>query len=288
METRPLGDTGHGSSVVTLGAYALQYLTHEGANHLVELAVDRGVTHVDVAPTYGDAELKLGPKLNEHRDQLFLGCKTRERDYEAARAELDRSLARMGVEQIDLYQFHAVTHHDEIDRITAEDGALRAVREAQAEGLVDHVGLTSHGHPDVVADAMDRLDLSSVMFPFNYVLEGSEDPAHDFGRLVEKANRENVGVIGTKAFARGPWPDEAPRRDRPYGTWYRPVETQAEIQDCLDFALSRGVTTITNPGDPKLVTMVLNAGENHEAMSEDRQADLMARDRESPVPAPDV
>lgn len=288
MDARPLGDTGHRSSVVTLGAYALQYLSQAGADHLVELALDRGVNHVDVAPSYGDAELKLGPKLHEHRDALFLGDKTRERDYDGAMAELERSRHRLGVETVDLYQFHAVTRHEEVDQITAEDGALAAVREAQGEGRVDHVGLTSHGHPDVILDAMDRIDLDSVMFPLNYVLVGSDDEAHGYERVVERARRKGVGVIGTKAFARGPWPDEAPRRDRPYGTWYRPLDDRGEIQDALDFALSQGLTSVTNPGDPKLVTMVLNAGEAFSEMGADRQAELMARDRESPVPAPDV
>jgi len=290
MDTRPLGDTGHESSVVTLGAFALQYLTHEGANHLVEQAVRRGVTHVDVAPTYGDAELKLGPKLNEHRDQLFVGCKTRERGYEAAKAKLHRSLDRLGVETIDLYQYHAVTKHEEIDAIESADGARRAVREARDAGLIDHVGLTSHGGPEVILDAMERLEPDTVMFPLNPVLAGSEASEHAYDRVLERAEAEGIGTIGIKAFARGPWPDEVGERERPYGTWYEPVDRAERIQDRLDFALSQGLTTVTNPGDPTLATMVLNAGERFEPMSAGEQADLMAAesDRDSPVPAPDL
>ena len=288
METRALGDTGHESSIVTLGAFALQYLTQTGADHLVELALDRGVTHVDVAPTYGDAELKLGPKLREHRDDLFVGCKTRARDAAGARAELGRSLDRLGVDSVDLYQFHAVTRTEEIDAITADDGALAAVREAQAAGRVDHVGLTSHGHPDVILEAMDRIDLDAVMFPLNRVLLGSADPAHGFERVLERAEEDGVGTIGIKAFARGPWPDDCPEHARPYGTWYEPVDTQAEIDDCLDVALSAGLTTVTNPGDPALVAMVLDAATRHEPLSAAEREALLVSGGESPVPAPDL
>jgi aryl-alcohol dehydrogenase-like predicted oxidoreductase len=291
METRPLGDTGHDSSIVTLGAFALQYLTQEGADRLVELALRRGVNHVDVAPTYGDAELKLGPKLREHRDSLFVGCKTRERGDEAAWAELERSRNRLGVETIDLYQFHAVTRPEEVDAVTADDGALAAVREAQASGVVEHVGLTSHGHPDVILDAMDRIDLDTVMFPLNPVLRASDAERHAYGRVLERARDEGVGTIGIKAFARGPWPEEEPRSHaRPYGTWYEPVDTQSEMDDRLDFALSEGLTTVTNPGDPTLAAIVFDAGERHDTLDDAERAALLeaARGGESPVPDPDV
>jgi aryl-alcohol dehydrogenase-like predicted oxidoreductase len=284
METRLLGETDHDSSVLTLGALALDALEQDAADRAVELAVDRGVSHVDVAPTYGDAELKLAPKLNEYRDDLFVGCKTTERTYAAAWDELEASLDRLDVDQIDLYQFHAVTEPDDLTMITGEDGALTAFREAQAEGLIDHIGLTSHGHPDLILDAIDQIDdLATVMFPLNYTVLGQEV---GYDRVLERAHDDGLGTIGIKAYAKGPW-DDADDATRPYGTWYEPYDTQAQLRECTNFALSQGLTTITNPGDPKLLAGTLEAAANFEPLAEHEQAALIERGEgmETPVPS---
>ncbi|MFB6173306.1 MAG: aldo/keto reductase [Halobacteriales archaeon] len=290
METRALGDTGQESTVLTFGAIILDRLEQPAANRAVELAMNHGVNHIDVAPAYGDAELKLGPKLREYREDVFLGCKTGERDYEGARRKLDRSLDRLGVETIDLYQFHGLETEEELETIVGGDGALKAFREAKDEGTVEHIGLTSHGRPDLILGAIDRIDdLESVMFPMNYTVMGKDDGEHDYAAVLERLNEEGMGAIGIKAFAKQPWPDESDLRpdQRAYGTWYEPYDTQEEIDDCLNFALSQGMDTITNAGDPKLLPMILDAAERFETLSAEERADLRERGRrqESPVPA---
>lgn len=289
LETRELGRTGQESTVLTFGAIALDYLSQEEADELVERVVQRGVNHVDVAPGYRTAEVKLGPKLREHRDDLFLGCKTQERTREGAREELERSLERMGVDHVDLYQFHAVTDEEELDTIAGPDGALEAFHEARDEGLVDHIGVTSHSTPGIILDAIERIEPDTVMFPVNFTALGKGDIDPTYPEVLERAREEAIGVIGIKAFAREPWPpeEELPKDERPYRTWYRPYDTQPEIDDCLNFALSQDVTTITNAGDPRLVPMILDAAERFEELSEDEQERLLGRGRErsSPVPA---
>ncbi|MFB6192113.1 MAG: aldo/keto reductase [Haloarculaceae archaeon] len=289
METRPLGDTGQESSVLTFGSIALDSLEQPAATRAVELLLDRGVNHVDVAPTYGDAEVKLAPALADHREEVFLGCKTKARDYEGAWEKLEASRDRLGVDRIDLHQFHAVTERSEIDEITGDGGALAAFREAREEGIVDHVGLTSHGHPDVILEAIDRIDdLETVMFPMNYVVAGKDDPEHAYGRVLRRAEADGLGTIGIKAFAREPWPGDLPEERRPYATWYRPRDTAAEIDDAVNFALSQGLTSITSAGDPKLLSAILDAAERFEPLDEAEQAALVERGREgeSPVPRP--
>ena len=289
METRPLGDTGHESSVLAFGAIALDHLAQDAATELVHEVLDRGVDHVDVAPQYGTAEVKLAPALEERREEVFLGCKTLERGARGARGKLEDSLDRLGVESIDLYQFHAVTDSEEIDRIVADDGALAAVREARDEGLVDHVGLTSHGHPDVVREAIERIpDLETVMLPVNAVVAGMDDPAHDYLSLAEEAHDAGLGVVAIKAFAKGPWPEDLPEGERPYATWYEPYDDPDELERCLRFTASQtGVTTLTNAGDPQLVPPILEAAAAFEPMSDAEQRALVAerREAESPVPA---
>lgn len=299
MESRPLGDTGHGSSRLTFGAIALNYLEQSAANELVDRVLDAGVNHVDVAPTYGDAELKLAPKLRERRDEVFLGCKTQERTYYGAWGELHRSLDRLGTDTIDLYQFHAVTRYDELETITGEytpemaqdedPGALQAFLEAKAAGLIDHVGLTSHGDPALIREAIRRIpDLDTVMFPFNYTLAAKEGPEYDYESVIELANERDLGVLCIKAFAKGPWPDDLPADERPYETWYEPFDTEEELEECLRFVLSHDVTSIPNAGDPELMPAILDAAQSFEPMDESELDDLLGRagDADSPVPAP--
>jgi len=225
MDTRPLGATGHESSIATFGAIALNYLEQEGANQLVELALDRGVNHFDVAPTYGDAELKLGPKLRQHREEIFLGCKTQKRSYDGAKRKLDRSLDRLGVDTIDLYQLHGLEATEELDTLTSGDSALDAIREAREEGTIEHLGLTSHGDPDLILDAMDRIDdLETVMFPFNPVVAGTDNGGPSYEAVLERAKEEDVGTLIIKPSrpARGPPPTNFPRPTGPTPTGTNP------------------------------------------------------------------
>ncbi|NHN48579.1 aldo/keto reductase [Halostella sp. JP-L12] len=289
METRELGDTGHESTVMTFGAIALNWLEQEGANQMVELLLDRGVNHFDVAPTYGDAELKLGPKLRQHREEIFLGCKTQEREYEGARRKLERSLDRLGVDSIDLYQVHGLEYEEELETITGDGGALEAFRDAREEGLIDHIGLTSHGTPRLILDAIDRIDdLESLMFPMNPVVAGKDGDEYDYEAVYERAEAEGIGTLGIKAFAKGPWPstDDLPEADRPYANWYEPVDRPDEVRERFDFAAAQGLTSVVSPGDPKLVAMVLDAAARYDGMDEAAQRSLIERLRhdDSPVP----
>lgn len=287
MDQRSLGETGHESSILTFGAIALDTLTQDGANRLVELVLDYGVNHFDVAPAYGTAEVKLGPKLREYRDDIFLGCKTKQRTKSGAQAELTRSLNRLGVDTIDLYQYHAVTQPDELDAITATNGARDAIQAAKDEGLIDHIGLTSHGPPDLIQDAMDRLELDTLMFPMNFVTMGDTD-GRDYADVLARAPEEGIGTIGIKAFAKQTWPPESELYpdDRPYATWYEPFDTPDAIKECLNYALSQGVTTITNAGDPKLLPMILHAATEFTPLSEADQTALEEKGatNQSPVP----
>ncbi len=288
MQTRPLGDTGHDSSILTFGAIALDFIPQDEADALVDRVVDAGVNHFDVAPSYGEAEVKLAPKLGEYRDEVFLGCKTEARTYDGARAELEQSLERLDVEKIDLYQFHAVTRESELETILdGDDGALAAFRDARDEGLVDHIGLTSHGNPALVRDAVERIDdLATVMFPMNAVVAGKGDPDHDYASVLELAAERGLGTLGIKTFAKGPWPDDLAEEDRPYNTWYEPYDEEVDIVESLRFSLSQGLTTITNAGDPALVPAILDAAQNFEPMDDDEQAVLVSErtDETSPVP----
>lgn len=298
MLTRALGGTGHESSILTFGAIALDSLDQADANEMTKRVLDAGVNHVDVAPSYGDAEVKLAPTLADRRDEVFLGCKTQERSYYGAWGSLERSLDRLGVDSVDLFQFHAVTRYDELDAITGDasrdrgegdhGGALEAFREAREEGLVDHVGLTSHGDPSLVRSAIERIpDLETVMFPLNPTLDAREGPEYDYRSVLDLARERGLGTLCIKAFAKGPWPDDLPPEERPYDTWYEPYDDPDDVEECLRYTLSQGMTSIPSAGDPRLVPSILAAAQRFEKLPESEQAHLRDQrdDDDSPVPS---
>lgn len=289
LEKRPLGNTDHKSSIVTFGSISLAYVSQKRADELIELALSHGVNHFDTAPSYGDAELKLKPMLKEHRDDIFLACKTNKRSKEGAWEELNKSLERMEVDHIDLYQFHAITEKEEIEQTLSPGGALEAFKEAKEEGLIDHIGLSTHGEPDIIKEFMDRVDLDTVLFPLNYSILAKEDPKYDVESILDLAEDKGVGTIGIKAFAKGHWPKDVKEKDpteRPHPTWYEPFEKQKEIDKCLRFALSQGLTTITSAGSPDLVPKIIEAAERYKEMSEGEQRRLISEGKrlKSPVP----
>ena len=265
-----------------------------------EDVLDAGVNHFNVAPTYGDAEVKLAPKLNDHRDEIFLGCKTQERTYYGAWGELHKSLERLDTDYIDLYQFHALTRYDELDTVTGDyhpemsqgdhdPGALAAFKKAKEEGLIGHIGLTSHTDPSIIRTSIKRIpELESVMFPFNYSLDSKEGPEYDYRSVLEFAQERGLGTLCIKGFAKQSWPEDLAEDERPYATWYEPYDTKAELVDCFRYALSQGMTTIPSAGDPNLVPDILDAANAYEPLDEAEQERLReaGRDYESPVPAP--
>jgi aryl-alcohol dehydrogenase-like predicted oxidoreductase len=275
LEYRPLGRTGHNSSIITLGCCALGRIPQSTADEIIELALDQGVNHFDVAPMYGDAELRLRPWLATHRDDIFLACKTNQWRKTDAAKELQRSLDRLGTDYLDLYQFHGLDGISDLEIAFGPDGALQAMREAQSDGLIRYIGMTSH-RPSTLIDALQRYDLDTVLFPLNFVTKHYACPENDFTALLVLAQQKNVGVIAMKAFAKQPWPSAfaaKPRDRRPYATWYEPFDQQAQIDRCLWYALSQGVTTVASACDIRLIPAILDAAERYHPLT------LAERDR---------
>ncbi len=257
MERRRLGRTGQLSSVVAFGAAALGRVDQAAADRAVEAALGAGVNHVDVAPTYGEAEVRLRPWIAQVRDRVFLAGKTRERGREAARAQLHRSLERLGTDRFDLYQLHAVSKPPDLDACTAPGGALEALVEAREQGLVRWLGITGHTHdaPRTHLEALRRFDFDTVMFPVNFVLWADAGYRRDAEALLAACAARDVGVHAIKALARGPW-DERPRT---HATWYEPFTEPEQVDAAVAFVLSRPVTTLCSTGDVGVLPAVLAA-----------------------------
>jgi aryl-alcohol dehydrogenase-like predicted oxidoreductase len=235
--------------------------------------LDRGVNHFDVAPMYGDAELRLQPWMARVRGTIFLGCKTKERRREGAKAELHRSLERLGTDHLDLYQLHAVAKLPELDACTARGGALEALVEAREEGLVDWLGITSHTHdaPRTLLTALERFPFDTVMLPVNFVLWANAEYRQAAEALLAVCGERGVGVHAIKAIAKAPWGD----RPKTANTWYEPFTDQATIDRAVAFTLSRGVTTLCSVGDAGLLSMFLDAAEGARPLDQRGEAELL-------------
>ena len=274
MEKRRFGRTGHMSTIVILGAFAVGPISQEEADAAMELVLEHGVNHIDVAPTYADAELRLGPWLETYRDRFFLGCKTELRDRDEARQQLHCSLERLRVDSFDLFQLHAVATMDDLERCFAPGGSLEALVEARDEGLTRYIGITSHGlqAPAVQIEALRRFDFDSLLFTLNFQMWADVDYRLDAVTLLKMAAERDVGTMVIKTWARGPWGE----KDRRYHTWYEPFDDAEMIERTLRFTLSQPVTGAISAGDARLLPIILEAAERFQPMDEAEQAALMA------------
>jgi len=274
MERRRLGRTGHMSTVVTFGAAGIGRVDQETADRAVETALAHGVNHVDVAPRYGEAEVRLRPWMARIRSRIFLGCKTGQRTREEASAELSRSLERLGTDRLDLYQLHAVGKLHELDQCTAPGGALEALVEAREAGRVRWLGITGHTHdaPATQLEALRRFDFDTVMFPLNFVLWAIPEYRRDAEALLAACRAREVGVHVIKSVAKDPWGD----RPRTHATWYEPFTDQATIDRAVAFVLSQPVTTLCSVGDVTVLPKVLAAAERYRPLAAAAQETLLA------------
>jgi aryl-alcohol dehydrogenase-like predicted oxidoreductase len=274
MEQRQLGRTGHMSTVVIMGTAAFYTIDQDGANAALDLILEHGINHIDVAPGYGNAQAVVGPWLESRRDRFFLGCKTLERTRDSAWAELHESLKLLRTDLIDLYQFHAVTTLEELDQVFAPGGALEAFVQARDEGLVRYLGITGHGVlvPTVQAEALERFPFDTVMFPINPRLYSDQNYRRDAERLLQLCQDRNVGVQVIKSIAKGPWG----AKEKIYNPWYEPYDAYAKIEAGVRFALSQpGVTGIASVAEVRLLPLVIRAAEGFKPLSEAEQAALI-------------
>lgn len=274
METRRFGRTGHMSTVAILGAAAFAKSTQAETDTAMEHVIAAGVNHIDVAPSYGWAEDRLGPWLARERGRFFLGCKTMERTRAGAAAELRGSLGRLRVERFDLFQIHAVTSMAELDQVTQPGGALEAAVEAREQGLTDTIGITGHGFesPVVFLEALRRFDFDTVLFPVNFVQYANPAYREPAEALLRTCRARDVGVMAIKALTRSPWNGRTPN----YNTWYEPFDQAEEVQRAVDFALSQDVTGLCTLGDTRLLDLMLAACERFAPMGAAEQAELVA------------
>ena len=263
IEKRRFGRTGHMSTATLFGAAALKNVSQGEADRALELLLEHGVNHIDTAPRYGDAELRIGPWMHAHRNDFFLATKTGQRTYEAARDEIRRSLDRLRVDSVDLLQLHSLAHPGEWEIAMGAGGALEAVIEARTEGLTRHIGVTGHGWTiaSMHRRSLERFDFDAVLLPWNFVMSESERYREDFDAVCALCEERDVAVQTIKSIARGPWATTAPDRN----TWYQPLEDPVDIEQAVHWVLARPGIFLNTVGDLDLLPVVLDAASRFES-----------------------
>ncbi len=260
IETLAFGRSGHASSRLIFGAAALWRASQHEADRTLEQLLDAGVNHIDAAASYGDAELRIGPWMDRHRDRFLLATKTGERSYSAARQQIRHSLERMRVDHIDLLQLHNLVKPDEWEIAMGSDGALRAAIEARDEGRVRFIGVTGHGTRVAAMHlrSLERFEFDSVLLPMNPSLLRDAQYAAEFEQLLALCRERNVAVQTIKSIARRRWQDgSAPTHD----TWYEPLTDAADIERAVHWALARPSVFVNAAGDLRLLAPTIRAAE---------------------------
>lgn len=273
MERRVLGRTGRELSIVGLGGVVFVGMTQEESNVLVAESVERGVTYFDVAPSYGreqETEKRLGPALKPYRDQAFLACKTADRTKAGAERELHRSLEHLQTDHFDLYQLHAITTREDIEKAFGTDGAMETFVKAKEAGLVRHLGFSAHS-VEAAFMAMERFDFDSALFPINFVTfyEGNFGP-----QIIARAQEKGVGRLALKAMARTSWKEGQPHTHP--NCWYEPLTDPHLVELALRFTLSQPITAAVPPGDPRLYRLAVELAQNFRPITPEETEELRA------------
>ncbi|OHB68319.1 MAG: hypothetical protein A2Y77_07475 [Planctomycetes bacterium RBG_13_62_9] len=265
LPRRVLGRTGQEVSTVVFPGLAMTQQEQDLCTTAVHRAFERGVNYFDVAPAYGNgtAETRLGIALQGiDRSRLFLACKTKMRDKEGARQELERSLQRLKTDHFDLYQMHLLRTPDEVKQALGPGGAMETFLKAREEGKVRFFGFSAHTTKGAL-EALKGYAFDTVMFPVNYI----EYLQHGFGRaVIEEAGRQGTAVIGMKALYNGTWPEGAQTRHK---WWYRSFETEEDIRMALRFTLSLpGVVAAVPPAFVDITDTAVTAARSCQPITE--------------------
>lgn len=274
ISRRPLGKTGVELSIIGFGGVAVRGVEQSFANNLVAEAYDRGINYFDVAPTYGNAQERLGPALEPYRKRVFLACKTDKRDKEGSAAHLEESLRLLRTDHLDLYQFHALTKMEELEKVLGPSGGMETFMAARQAGKVRFIGFSAHSVETALA-ALDRFDFDSILFPLNFVLFSQAN----FGpQVLARAREKGMGILALKAMAKTKWPEPLKPEERPHpNCWYEPCAFPEEASLGLRWTLSQLITAALPPGEEQYFRLAMDVAQRFEPLKEEEVVHLLAR-----------
>lgn len=271
LPRRPYGRNGVELSIIGFGGIVVMNAEPDHAARVVAEAIEKGVNYFDVAPSYGDAEIKLGPALAPYRKDVFLACKTTKRDATAAEAEMRQSMQHLQTDHFDLYQLHAITDvKKDVDAAFARGGVMELLIAAKKDGRIRHIGFSAHS-VDAAVTALDRYDFDSILVPVNFATfyKGNFGP-----QMIAAAEKRGASRLALKALARQKWPKDSPERQRYRKCWYQPITDRSEAELALRFTLSQPVTAAIPPGEEEIFKLALELAMNHRPINNEETTRL--------------
>lgn len=266
-----LGKTNQKLSLIGFGGIVVMNAQPAVAAKAVADAYERGINYFDVAPSYGDAEIKLGPALKPYRNKVFLACKTAKRDKAGAKQELDNSLKHLETDHLDLYQLHAVTDVEkDVKAAMAKDGAIQTFLEAKKAGIIKYIGFSAHS-PQAALKAMNEFDFDTILYPVNFC---THFQSHFEDDVLKVAKKKKMGILALKAMALQKWQNDEGKRKKYGKCWYEPIDDPKFAKLALSWTLSQGITSALPPGDEKLFRLALELAPNCKKLTKSELAEL--------------
>ena len=269
---RTLGKTGEKLSMIGFGGIVVMDESPDAAANIVAEAVDRGINYFDIAPSYGNAQERLGPALAPYRKNVFLACKTEGRTKEDSRKQLEESLRLLKTDHVDLYQFHALTKMKELDQVLGPGGAMETMEAAKKEGKIRYIGFSVHSQETALA-ALDRYNFDTILFPVNWVLFTQAD----FGpKILKKAQEKQMGILALKAMAKTVWPADQKQNHPEPKCWYQPSRYPDEASLGLRWTLGHPITAAIPPGDEKYFRLAMDVAQNYKPLEAHEEQALLS------------
>ena len=269
---RPLGKTGESLSIIGFGGVVVMNEDPSAAVNIVAEAVDRGINYFDVAPSYGNAQERLGPALKPYRNKCFLACKTGGRMKDDSRAQLEQSLKMLETDHFDLYQFHALTKMTDLDKVLGPGGAIETMEAAKKEGKIRYIGFSVHSVETALA-AMDRYNFDTVLFPLNWVLVSQAN----FGmQILNRAREKQMGILCLKSMAKTVWPADQRKNHPQPKCWYQPARFPDEASLGLRWTLSHPITAAIPPGDERYFRLAMDVAQSYKPLDAHEERALLS------------
>ncbi|MGA2728792.1 MAG: aldo/keto reductase [Terracidiphilus sp.] len=269
---RTLGKTGEKLSIIGFGGIVVMNESTGESSNIVAEAVDRGINYFDVAPSYGNAQKRLGPALAPYRKNCFLACKTEGRAKDDSRAQLEESLRLLKTDYVDLYQFHALTKMAELDKVLGPGGAMETMEAAKKQGKIRYIGFSVHSAETAVA-AMERYNFDTILFPVNWVLFTQAG----FGpQILKKAQEKQMGILALKSMAKTVWPADQKQNHPEPKCWYQPAAFPDEASLGLRWTLGYPITAAVPPGDEKYFRLAMDVAQNYKPLEAHEEQALLA------------
>jgi aryl-alcohol dehydrogenase-like predicted oxidoreductase len=269
---RTLGKTGEQLSIIGFGGIVVMDEETGAASNIVAEAVDRGINYFDIAPSYGNAQERLGPALAPYRKNCFLACKTEGRMKDDSRKQLEESLRLLKTDHVDLYQFHALTKMTDLDKVLGPGGAMETMEAAKKEGKIRYLGFSVHSAETALA-AMDRYNFDTVLFPVNWVLFTQAG----FGpQILKRAQEKNMGILALKGMAKTVWSADQKQNHPEPKCWYQPAAFPDEASQGLRWTLGHPITAAIPPGDERYFRLAMDVAQNYKPLEAHEEQALLS------------